>query len=196
MLACASAVAGVHASGGGARRTQQQKTINQSPKLLSTRGEGRGPHPGRRETTLCAATATDGSSHEAAVPSPSNAAASPQRHPRATTAAAGRRDMLSSAAIAAAALIVSPLAAIRVEPAWAAYGADAGAAGDAAAAADVTFSTFYGAASPPATYGYLGGTTPDKAKYSYEKPSNWVEEAPTKAGLARLHKSPLFSSLT
>ena len=32
----------------------------------------------------------------------------------------------------------------------------------------------------PATYGTLGGTTKDKAKYSYEVPSNWKEEAPTK----------------
>ena len=44
----------------------------------------------------------------------------------------------------------------------------------------MTFSTFYGAANPPATYGGLGGTTPDKAKYSYDVPSNWKEEAPTK----------------
>ena len=33
---------------------------------------------------------------------------------------------------------------------------------------------------PPATYGTLGGTTKDKAKYSYEIPSNWTEEAPSK----------------
>ena len=50
------------------------------------------------------------------------------------------------------------------QPAEAAYGSAAGSAdaGDADAA-PVTFTTFYGAADPPATYGYLGGTTPEKA---------------------------------
>ena len=70
------------------------------------------------------------------------------------------------------------------DAAEAAYGTAAGAADDAgddaAAGGPVTFSTFYGAANPPATYGALGGTTPDKAKYSYEVPSNWKEEAPSK----------------
>ena len=68
------------------------------------------------------------------------------------------------------------------DAAVAAYGTAAGSAEDAgeAGGGPVTFSTFYGAANPPATYGYLGGTTPDKAKYSYEVPSDWVEEAPTK----------------
>jgi hypothetical protein len=38
------------------------------------------------------------------------------------------------------------------------YGADAADAGaGAAAAGPITFKTFYGAADPPATYGYLGG---------------------------------------
>ena len=32
----------------------------------------------------------------------------------------------------------------------------------------------------PGDHGYLGGTTKDKAKYSYEVPSDWVEEAPSK----------------
>jgi hypothetical protein len=64
-------------------------------------------------------------------------------------------------------------------PAFAAYGAASG-TDDAAEASPVTLSTFYGAADPPATYGNLGGTTKEKAKYSYEVPSNWKEEAPTK----------------
>ena len=66
-------------------------------------------------------------------------------------------------------------------PALAAYGADAGGlSAGGSSGEDVTWSTFYGAAAPPATYGYLGGTTKDKAKYSYEVPSDWVEEAPSK----------------
>lgn len=37
--------------------------------------------------------------------------------------------------------------------------------------------TFYGAANPPATYGGVGGTTPDVAKYSFQVPETWKEEA-------------------
>ena len=65
-------------------------------------------------------------------------------------------------------------------PALAAYGADAGGSSAEGSGADVTWRVFYGAADPPATYGYLGGTTKDKAKYSYDVPSDWVEEAPSK----------------
>jgi hypothetical protein len=65
-------------------------------------------------------------------------------------------------------------------PALAAYGADAGGTSAEGSGADVTWRVFYGAADPPATYGYLGGTTKDKAKYSYDVPSDWVEEAPSK----------------
>merc|ERR1712137_559123 len=67
-----------------------------------------------------------------------------------------------------------------VLPAQAAYGSSGSSAGEDAAGEGVSFSTFYGAAAPPATYGSLGGTTQDKAKYSYEVPSNWVEEATSK----------------
>ena len=49
------------------------------------------------------------------------------------------------------------------QPAGAAYGTAAGSADAGEAdAAPVTFTTFYGAADPPATYGYLGGTTSEK----------------------------------
>ena len=84
-----------------------------------------------------------------------------------------RRDVLHAGLAAAFAAVAAP------SPALAAYGAATG-GDDAADAGPVTFSTFYGAAAPPATYGTLGGTTKDKAKYSYEVPSNWKEEAPTK----------------
>jgi hypothetical protein len=84
-----------------------------------------------------------------------------------------RRNILISASLAVAALNPKQPA-----PALAAYGADAGK--DTATSTEVTFSTFYGAASPPATYGTLGGTSKDKAKYSYDVPNNWTEEAPTK----------------
>ena len=63
--------------------------------------------------------------------------------------------------------------------AFAAYGNAAGASGDEASG-PVTYSTFYGAAEPPATYGKVGGTTPNRAKYSYEVPSTWKEEATSK----------------
>ena len=86
-----------------------------------------------------------------------------------------RRDVLHAGIAAAFAAVAAP------SPALAAYGAATGGDdSDAADAGPVTFSTFYGAAAPPATYGTLGGTTKDKAKYSYEVPSNWKEEAPTK----------------
>ena len=95
--------------------------------------------------------------------------------------ARSRRDALAAltAAFAAACASAGP----PPPPAFAAYGASSGAAEDADGASrggPVAFTTFYGAAAPPATYGYLGGTTPDKAKYSYDVPSDWVEEAPSK----------------
>ena len=40
--------------------------------------------------------------------------------------------------------------------------------------------TFYGAANPPATYGGVGGTTKDKARYSFSVPSSWVEDTVSK----------------
>mgnify|MGYP001039458547 FL=1 len=84
-----------------------------------------------------------------------------------------RRDVLHAGLAAAFAAAAAP------SPALAAYGAATG-SDEVVESGPVTFSTFYGAAAPPATYGTLGGTTKDKAKYSYEVPSNWKEEAPTK----------------
>ena len=54
---------------------------------------------------------------------------------------------------------------------------------------DLAFTTFYGAANPPATYGYLGGTTAAAAKYSYDVPPGWKEEAPTKV-IQPEHQTP------
>jgi hypothetical protein len=62
----------------------------------------------------------------------------------------------------------------------AAYGTSATASSDDASASDVTWGTFYGAANPPATYGTTGGTTKALAKYSYDVPSTWSEEATSK----------------
>ena len=92
---------------------------------------------------------------------------------------ADRRDVLAAfaAAVPALQLIAGPI----VPPAQAAYGSSSGGGEEAASGGGgAAFTTFYGAAAPPATYGSLGGTTKDKAKYSYEVPSNWVEEATTK----------------
>ena len=91
-----------------------------------------------------------------------------------------RREAFSSLAALGATMIGAAEVA-HPASALAAYGADAGgSSAKAVSGEDVTWSTFYGAAAPPATYGYLGGTTKDKAKYSYEVPSDWVEEAPSK----------------
>lgn len=90
-----------------------------------------------------------------------------------------RREAFSSLA-ALGAMMIGAAEVAHPAPALAAYGADAGGSTAAVSGEDVTWSTFYGAAAPPATYGYLGGTTKDKAKYSYEVPSDWVEEAPSK----------------
>ena len=90
-----------------------------------------------------------------------------------------RREAFSSLATLGA-MVIGAAEVAHPAPALAAYGADAGGSTAAVSGEDVTWSTFYGAAAPPATYGYLGGTTKDKAKYSYEVPSDWVEEAPSK----------------
>lgn len=92
-------------------------------------------------------------------------------------------ELISSAPGRRAILIASVLAVTSTAnptPAFAAYGAGAGSDEAATTSGPVTFSTFYGAAAPPATYGTLGGTTKDKAKYSYDVLSTWMEEAPTK----------------
>ncbi len=65
-----------------------------------------------------------------------------------------------------------------IPAAFAAYGTASG--GGDEASQPVTYSTFYGAAEPPATYGKVGGTTPNRAKYSYEVPSTWKEEPTSK----------------
>ena len=65
-----------------------------------------------------------------------------------------------------------------IPAAFAAYGTASG--GSDEASQPVTYSTFYGAAEPPATYGKVGGTTPNRAKYSYEVPSTWKEEPTSK----------------
>mmetsp|Transcript_15548 Transcript_15548/g.21472 ORF Transcript_15548/g.21472 Transcript_15548/m.21472 type:complete len:262 (+) Transcript_15548:92-877(+) len=46
--------------------------------------------------------------------------------------------------------------------------------------ADEERATYYGAANPPATYGSVGGTTPDKARYIFQYPVGWKEEAISK----------------
>ena len=87
----------------------------------------------------------------------------------------------SSSRRVALALASSSLAAfLRPRASDAAYGTSAGGASDDADASEVTWGTFYGAANPPATYGTTGGTTKALAKYSYDVPSSWVEEATTK----------------
>jgi hypothetical protein len=40
--------------------------------------------------------------------------------------------------------------------------------------------TFYGAANPPATYGGVGGTTADRARYAFSVPSSWKEDVVSK----------------
>ena len=67
----------------------------------------------------------------------------------------------------------------KAKEARAAYGTVASEEGESSAQG-VGFETFYGAANPPATYGSIGGTTAALAKYSYEVPTNWVEEATSK----------------
>jgi hypothetical protein len=86
----------------------------------------------------------------------------------------GRRDAFALAAAAGAVLLNEGT----VPAAFAAYGSAAGTSDGASE--PVTYSTFYGAAEPPATYGKVGGTTPNRAKYSYEVPSTWKEEATSK----------------
>ena len=131
--------------------------------------------PPRRPGDLARVVRARASSSSVANDAPRGADSAPA--PRARS----RRDALAAltAAFAAACASAGP----PPPPAFAAYGASSGAAEDADGASrggPVAFTTFYGAAAPPATYGYLGGTTPDKAKYSYDVPSDWVEEAPSK----------------
>jgi hypothetical protein len=52
--------------------------------------------------------------------------------------------------------------------------------GVSAVRADEEFTTFYGAANPPATYGGVGGTTKDKARYSFSVPAGWAEDVVSK----------------
>jgi hypothetical protein len=86
----------------------------------------------------------------------------------------------SSSRRVALALASSLAAFLRPRASDAAYGTSAGGSSDDAGASDLTWGTFYGAANPPATYGTTGGTTKSLAKYSYDVPSSWVEEATTK----------------
>jgi len=86
----------------------------------------------------------------------------------------------SSSRRVALALASSLAAFLRPRASDAAYGTSAGGSSDDTDASDLTWGTFYGAANPPATYGTTGGTTKSLAKYSYDVPSSWVEEATTK----------------
>lgn len=96
--------------------------------------------------------------------------------------AARRRDVvLSALGIASATgLPWSPLFAPPADAAYGSSGSSSSSSASSSPGGDLEFTTFYGAAAPPATYGSLGGTSPDKAKYSYEVPSTWVEEATSK----------------
>ena len=86
-----------------------------------------------------------------------------------------RRQAFALAAAAGTTLLFN---AQTIPAAFAAYGTAAG--GGDEASQPVTYYTFYGAAEPPATYGKVGGTTPNRAKYSYEVPSTWKEEPTSK----------------
>lgn len=84
-----------------------------------------------------------------------------------------RRAALASMMALSAAAVLTPTGASH-----AAYGAAPTSAADDDE--EITWSVFYGAAAPPATYGSLGGTTKSAAKYSYDVASNWKEEPTTK----------------
>ena len=86
-----------------------------------------------------------------------------------------RRDAFALAAAAGTTILFNEQT---IPAAFAAYGTASG--GGDEASQPVTYSTFYGAAEPPATYGKVGGTTPNRAKYSYEVPSTWKEEPTSK----------------
>ena len=77
------------------------------------------------------------------------------------------------------ATLAAAIALVKPNNAIAAYGTASGAADDVQKA-QVTYVTFYGAAEPPATYGKVGGTTENRAKYSFSVPSDWKEEATSK----------------
>lgn len=105
---------------------------------------------------------------------------------RTTTRATGARadeDEVGSPRWTRRALAVGALALAVVSEARdarGAYGTAASEEEDSSSAQEVGFETFYGAANPPATYGAIGGTTAALAKYSYDVPTNWVEEATSK----------------
>jgi hypothetical protein len=40
--------------------------------------------------------------------------------------------------------------------------------------------TFYGLASPPTSYGGYGGNAKEAAKYTFDYPSSWKQEVPSK----------------
>lgn len=46
--------------------------------------------------------------------------------------------------------------------------------------ADESYSTFFGLASPPTSYGGYGGNANEKPKYSFEYPPDWKSEVPSK----------------
>jgi len=54
--------------------------------------------------------------------------------------------------------------------------------------------TYYGAANPPASYGGIGGTTRDKARYSFLRPADWKEEAVSKVEKGANGTDSRFSS--
>lgn len=84
-----------------------------------------------------------------------------------------RRATIASMMALSAAMVLTP-----ADASYAAYGAAPTSAADEDE--EITWSVFYGAAAPPATYGSLGGTTKSLAKYSYDVASNWKEEPTTK----------------
>lgn len=56
------------------------------------------------------------------------------------------------------------------------------------------FKIYYGAANPPATYGGVGGTTKDKARYSFVHPESWTEDAISKVEKGANGTDSRFSS--
>eukprot|EP00241_Pyramimonas_parkeae_P010576 CAMPEP_0114252362 /NCGR_PEP_ID=MMETSP0058-20121206/15791_1 /TAXON_ID=36894 /ORGANISM="Pyramimonas parkeae, CCMP726" /LENGTH=224 /DNA_ID=CAMNT_0001366281 /DNA_START=146 /DNA_END=820 /DNA_ORIENTATION=+ len=62
------------------------------------------------------------------------------------------------------------------------------------ALADEELVVYYGAANPPATYGGIGGTTKDKARYSFVHPESWQEDAISKVEKGANGTDARFSS--
>ena len=88
---------------------------------------------------------------------------------RAAAQPLGRREALAGMAAAVAAVLPA-------DQARAAYGSSASAGGAVEEDKPPVYERFYGAANPPATYGGLGGTTPELARYSYEtNVATWKE---------------------